>query len=128
MIEAQNAVTYAFLDTPHRRRVLQELTRSFDYPRTTAPLRRGSRYFFSHNPGLLSQAVLYVQDTLDDIPRVLLDPNTLSADGTVALTAIEPSADGALLAYAISHHGSDRQDIRIRDVDTGATCRTACTG
>ena len=118
-IEAQNAVTHAFLDTAHRRRLLQELTRSFDYPRTTAPLRRGSRYFFSHNPGLLSQAVLYVQDTLDDVPRVLLDPNTLSADGTVALTAIEPSADGALLAYAISHQGSDRQDIRIRNVDTG---------
>ena len=118
-IEAQNAVTHAFLDTPHRRRLLQELTRSFDYPRTSAPLRRGSRYFFSHNPGLLAQAVLYVQDTLDDVPRVLLDPNTLSADGTVALTAIEPSADGALLAYAISHQGSDRQDIRIRNVDTG---------
>ena len=128
-IEAQNAVTHAFLDTAHRRRLLQELTRSFDYPRTTAPLRRGSRYFFSHNPGLLAQAVLYVQDTLDDVPRVLLDPNTLSADGTVALTAIEPSADGALLAYAISHQrqrSSGHQDSKRRH--RSSTCQTACTG
>ena len=61
-----------------------------------------------------------MQDTLDDVPRVLLDPNTLSADGTAALTAIEPSADGALLAYAHLAPGSDRQDIRIRDVETGS--------
>jgi len=117
--DAQNVVTRSFLDTPHRRRLLPELTRAFDYPRTTAPRRRGSRYFFSHNPGLLAQAVLYVQDAVTATPRVLLDPNTLSADGTVALTAIEPSADGARLAYAISTHGSDRQEMRIRDVASG---------
>jgi prolyl oligopeptidase len=116
---AQNLLTRSFLDTPHSRRLLQDLTQAFDYPRTTAPLRRGSRYFFSHNPGLLAQAVLYVQDGLEATPRVLLDPNTLSADGTVALTAIEPSKDGPRLLYAISTHGSDRQEMRVRDVASG---------
>jgi prolyl oligopeptidase len=117
--DAQNVLTRSFLDTPHRHRLAQEVTQAYDYPRTTALLRRGSRYFFSHNPGLLAQAVLYVQDGLEATPRVLLDPNALSADGTVALTAIEPSTDGARLAYAISTDGSDRQEIRVRDVASG---------
>src|SRR4051812_47015178 len=85
--DAQNVLTRSFLDSRHRHRLLQEMTQAYDYPRTTAPLRRGSRYFFSHNPGLLAQAVLYVQDGLGATPRVLLDPNALSPDGTVALTA-----------------------------------------
>jgi prolyl oligopeptidase len=117
--DAQNALTRSVLDGPYRARLVAELTKRFDYPRTTGPVRRGTRYFFNYNPGLLPQAVLYVQDGAAGIPRVLLDPNTLSCDGTAALTAVEPSATGALLAYAVSRDGSDRQDIRVRDVQTG---------
>ncbi len=117
--DAQNTLTRSVLDGPHRSRIVAELTGLFNFPRTTAPLRRGDRYFFSHNPGLLDQALLYCQDP-GGAPRVLIDPNLLSTDGTVALTSIEPSADGRLLAYALSRHGSDRQEMRIRDVDSGA--------
>ena len=66
----------------------------------SVPQRKGTRYFYARNPGLLDQAVLHVREGRDGAERVLLDPNTLTADGTAALTAAEPSADGALLAYA----------------------------
>src|SRR5262249_29804818 len=77
------------------------------------------RYFFARHAGLQDQPVLFVQDGLHGEPRALVDPNTLSEDGTIALTAWEPSPDGRLLAYALSGGGSDRQDVRIRDVDSG---------
>ena len=118
-VEAQNALTRSALDGPARQALVEELTARFDYPRTVAAYRRHDRYFFSHNPGLLNQPILYVRDGHDGTPRVLLDPNRLSDDGTTALTAIAASPDGSLLAYAISEHGSDRQTIRIRRVDDG---------
>src|SRR4029079_11400456 len=77
---------------------------------------RGGRYFFTHNPGLLDQPILYVQEGLGGEPRVLIDPNTLRADGTTALTAYEVSPDGTRVAFALSQHGSDRQEIGVRAV------------
>ena len=117
---AQNALTRAALDGPLRDGLRAELARLYDYPRVSAPVPRGSRYFFTRNEGLQNQPVLYVQDGLGGTPRVLLDPNTLSGDGTVALTGWEPSDDGRLLAYAVSSGGSDWQEIHVRDVDRGA--------
>jgi prolyl oligopeptidase len=117
---AQNARTRAALDGPLRERLREELRRLYDYPRSSAPVVRGSRYFFTRNSGLQNQPVLFVQDGLTNAPRVLLDPNTRRADGTVALTAWEPSADGRLLAYALSDGGSDRQDVFVRDVESAA--------
>jgi prolyl oligopeptidase len=119
-VDAQNALTRSMLDGPARDALVRELTDRFNYARTTTLLRRGGRYFFTHNPGLLNQPRLYVQDAARATePRVLLDPNLLSVDGTTALTAFEPSPDGSLLAYALSEHGSDRQVIRVRDVRQG---------
>jgi prolyl oligopeptidase len=118
-VDAQNALTRGFLEGPHRAALVAELTRSYDTPRVTDPLRRGDRYFFSYNTGLQAQAALFVQKGSVGTPRVLIDPNTFSADGTVALTAVEPSHDGSLIAYALSRGGSDRQEIRVRDVRTG---------
>jgi prolyl oligopeptidase len=116
-VDAQNALTRSMLDGPLRDGLVHELTDLFNYPRTTALVGRGGRYFFTHNPGLLNQPQLWVQDAAHGAaPRVLLDPNLLSADGTTALTAFDPSPDGSLLAYALSEHGSDRQVIRVRDV------------
>ena len=117
-VDAQNAFTRSMLDGPARQALVEELTRRFDYPRTVAAYRRRDRYFFSHNPGLLNHPILYVKDGAR-APRVLLDPNHLSEDGTTALTAIAASPDGALLAYALSEHGSDRQTIRLRRVGDG---------
>jgi prolyl oligopeptidase len=119
-VDAQNALTRSMLDGPLRDALVRELTDLFNRPRTTALVGRGGRYFFTHNPGLLNQPRLYVQDAAPGAgPRVLLDPNLLSADGTTALAAFEPSPDGSLLAYALSEHGSDRQVIRVRDVRQG---------
>jgi prolyl oligopeptidase len=115
-VAAQNALTRSELDGPARDAYVRELTGLFDYPRTTTLLKRGGRYFFTHNPGQLNQPRLYAQD---GEPRVLLDPNLLSAGGTTALTAIAPSPDGRLVAYALSEDGSDRQIIRVRDAGTG---------
>ena len=119
-VEAQNALTASVLGGPRRDRLVPTLTRLFNIPRTTVPFRRGGRSFFTHNTGLQNQGVLYVQDAAGATPRVLLDPNLLSGDGTVALTGVAVSEDGALAAYALSHSGSDWQDIAIRDVASGA--------
>ena len=85
-----------------------------------APVKRGERYFQFRNSGLQNQDVLFVLDGLAAEPRPLLDPNTLSEDGTVALNSWEASPDGKWLAYATSASGSDWQTWHIRSVDTGA--------
>jgi prolyl oligopeptidase len=118
-VDAQNTLTRATLDGPPRDALVRELTTLFDYPRTSAVVRRGGWYFFTHNPGSLNQPQLLVKQASGE-PKVLLDPNALSADGTTALTAVSPSPDGSLVAYALSEHGSDRQVIRVRDTQTGA--------
>ncbi|MGE3274258.1 MAG: prolyl oligopeptidase family protein [Vicinamibacterales bacterium] len=117
-VEAENALTARLLDTPDRQALREDLAALYDYPRATAPIKRGARYFFTFNDGSQDQPILYVQDGLAGESRVLLDPNTLSRDGTAALTAVSPSEDGRLLAYAISHSGSDRQEIHVREVDS----------
>lgn len=119
-VEAQNALTARQLDTSERARLQERLTQVYDYPRMSAPLKRGPRYFYTFNDGLQNQPVLYMQEGLAGAPDVLLDPNALSPDGTVALTAISPSPDGRLLAYALSRGGSDRQELRVRDVASRA--------
>jgi prolyl oligopeptidase len=118
-VAAQNALTRTLLDTPDRQGLVDELTRLYNYPRTSVPLRRGPHYFFTFNSGLQNQPVLYVQAGPGARPRVLLDPNTLSEDGTAALTAFFPNDEGSLLAYGVSMHGSDRQEFYVRDVRTG---------
>jgi prolyl oligopeptidase len=116
-VDAQNALTAASVAGPTRDRLVAELTSLYDFPRTSVPIERGGRFFFTRNSGLQNQGVLYVQDGIDGEPRVLLDPNRLSPDGTTALTALVPSEDGRLVAYAVSKGGSDLQVIHIRDVD-----------
>jgi prolyl oligopeptidase len=119
-VDAQNALTSAYLDAiPERAAIRQRLTRLWDYEKYGLPYREGSRYFFSKNDGLQNQSVLYVADSLDAAPRVLLDPNTLSADGTVALSGAAISDDGRYLAYGLSAAGSDWQEWRLRDIDSG---------
>jgi prolyl oligopeptidase len=119
-IEAQNRVTFGFLERiPERDSIRRRLTELWNYPRYGVPLKKGGRYFFSKNDGLQNQAVVYWQSALDAKPRVLLDPNQLSADGTVALSTTASSEDGHLLAFGTSAAGSDWQEFHVREVDTG---------
>lgn len=119
-IEAQNELTFDFLgQIAERERLRQRLTELWDYAKAWAPVKRGGRYFQLRNSGLQNQDVLYVLEALDGEPRLLLDPNTLSQDGTVALTGWAVSPDGRWLAYATSAAGSDWLTWRVRDVDSG---------
>jgi prolyl oligopeptidase len=119
-VEAENRVTFAYLEAiPAREMLKKRLTKLWDYEKFGVPSKEGDRYFFSRNSGLQNQSVLYTTTSIDGEPRVLLDPNTLTADGTVALSGLEPSDDGALLAYGLASAGSDWQEWKVRDVKTG---------
>ena len=118
-IEAENAVTQALLATVGEREAIRSrLSVLWDYERRSLPSREGSVYAYFKNDGLQNQAVLYVADTArGDGARVLLDPNTLSTDGTVALNSTSFSKDGFLVAYALSN-------VRIRLADLARSrCR-----
>jgi prolyl oligopeptidase len=119
-VEAQNRITGAFLaGVSQREPIRKRLTELWNYERYSAPFKAGGRYFFSKNDGLQNQAVLYTQDTLTAEPRVLLDPNTLSKDGTIALSGLSVSDDGRYLAYGLAGAGSDWQTWRVLDVASG---------
>ncbi len=119
-VEAENKVTFGFLDTiPERAAIKQRLTQLWNYERFGTPAKEGARYFLSHNSGLQNQSVLYTLSALDAVPALLLDPNTLSSDGTVSLANYQASDDGNLLAYGLARAGSDWQEWRVRDVRTG---------
>ena len=120
-VEAETKVTEAFLaGVPRRDAIRERLTELWDYERFGIPDKEGGRYFFRRNDGLQNQSVLYVLDDLSGEPRMLLDPNALSEDGTVALSGWSADHKGRLLAYGVSIAGSDWQEWKVRDVATGA--------
>lgn len=119
-VEAQNEVTFAYLNAiPGRAAIKARLTKLWNFERYGVPFKEGGRYFYSRNDGLQNQSVLYTVEALDAAPRVLLDPNTLSTDGTVALAGMAISDDGNLLAYGLAASGSDWNEWKVRDVRTG---------
>jgi prolyl oligopeptidase len=119
-IAAENKLTFGFLNRiPERKQIRERLTKLWNYEKYGPPFREGGRYFFTKNDGLQNQSVLYTMTALDGAPRVLLDPNTLSKDGTVALAGMDISDDGKLMAYGLSASGSDWMEWKVRDVETG---------
>ena len=118
--KAENTVTYDYLGTiPGRQAILDHLTKLWNFEKYGIPYRSGKHLIFDKNEGLQNQAVTYVQDLPSGAPRVLLDPNTLSKDGTVALNGTAPSWNGKYLAYGLASAGSDWQEWHVRDIDTG---------
>lgn len=119
-VEAQNKVTFDYLKKiPGRDRIEERITELWNYEKISAPSKEGGRYYFFRNDGLQNQNVLYVQETLEDEPRVFIDPNTWSDDGTVALAGTECSDDGRYVAYGIQDGGSDWRTWRIMEFDSG---------
>ncbi|MBM0107483.1 S9 family peptidase [Steroidobacter sp. S1-65] len=119
-IQAQNALAQPYLEAiPAREHIKRRMTQLWNYERYDIPLKRGDRYFYLRNDGLQNQSVLYVTERLNGEPRVLLDPNKLSKDATVALGEFVPSPDGRLVAYSLSDGGTDWRSWHFRDVATG---------
>ena len=119
-IAAENKVTFAYLqDIPQRRAIFNRLEQLWDFPRAGIPVRRQNFYFYSFNSGLQDQPVIYFERTSNHEKRVVLDPNKLSSEGTTAVTNWSPSRDARKLAYAVSVKGSDWQEIRVRDIESG---------
>lgn len=118
-VKAQNEVTDAYLaQIPFRQALKEKLTGLINYEKMGTPSFRNGKYYFSKNDGLQNQSVLYEADSLNGEARVLLDPNKLSDDGTVALSSMSFSKDGKYLAYVISRSGSDWNEIYVMDVES----------
>jgi prolyl oligopeptidase len=118
-VEAQNKVTFAYLDRiPYRAQLTKRLSALYNYAKYSSPTRKGEYYFFSKNDGLQNQSVLYIQKGLNGTPDVLIDPNTWSEDGTFRLMGYAASKDGRLLTYGVSRSGSDWQEYRVLDLGT----------
>ena len=116
----ENITTHRYLDAiPERAAIKERLTVVWNYPKYGVPQKRADRYFFSENTGLQNQSVVYVQDGRQGVKRALLDPNTLSTDGTVALSTWDATDDGHLFGYGVETAGSDWEELRVRDVATG---------
>ncbi len=123
-VTAQNKVTSGYLaQIPYRKQLQNRLEQVYNYPKYSAPSRKGDYFYFRKNDGLQNQSVLYRQPTLrqkglDGNPQIVIDPNKLSADGTTRLTTFALSKDGRYAAYALSKAGSDWQDILVMDMNT----------
>lgn len=119
-VEAENKYTAAYLDAiPQREAIRKRLTKLWDFEKFGTPFKVGSKYFFEKNDGLQNQDVLYIQDSLQGEPRVLIDPNAWSKDGTVALEGMSFSNDGRFLAYGVQDGGSDWRIWHVMNVETG---------
>jgi prolyl oligopeptidase len=119
-VAAQNEVTFDYLSQiPYRGKIRSRLSELYDYPKIGAPSRQGDWYYSIRNDGLQNQGIIYRQRSLDDEPEVFLDPNTFSADGTVALGAFTFSPDYRYMAYTVSSSGSDWVEIFVMDTETG---------
>ena len=118
-VKAQNEVTQDYLSNiPFRSALKDRLTQLVNYERYGMPTKKHGRYIYSKNDGLQNQNVIYMQETLDGEPTVLLDPNKLSDDGTVSLGGISFSNDGKYMAYYIQRSGSDWVEIYVKDMAT----------
>ena len=116
----QNKVTFGYLEQiPFREKIKQRLTKIWDYPKYGVPFKEGKYYFFYKNNGMQNQSVLYIQEGLAGDPKVFLDPNAFSNDGTIALGSLQVSHDAKYMAYTTSIGGSDWNEIYVIEIPSG---------
>jgi prolyl oligopeptidase len=119
-IDAQNSLSSGWLAGARQREAIRSrLTQLLNYPRVSLPLREAGQLFYRKNSGLQKQAPLYRRPALASEPTLLLDPNALSADGSLSLADWSPSPDGRYLAYALSEGGADWAEVRVREIESG---------
>ena len=115
-VESQNTLARPYLaELPSRERYKERLTALWDYEKYSTPYMVNGKLFYSYNDGLQNQYVLYMADGVNGKPEVLIDPNTLSEDGTVSMASTELSPKASLLAYMLSDGGTDWKTIHVRD-------------
>eukprot|EP00056_Hartaetosiga_gracilis_P008666 m.124778 g.124778 ORF g.124778 m.124778 type:complete len:703 (-) comp12963_c1_seq3:909-3017(-) len=117
-VDMQNDISEPFRTGEFKQKFLDRLKTLYNFPKQGCPFKKGKYYHF-FNTGLQNHSVLYQRDTLDDEPKVFLDPNSFSEDGTTALGSISFSEDYSLLAYCIAESGSDWKQIKVRNTETG---------
>jgi prolyl oligopeptidase len=118
-VESQNKVTNQFMaQISYKDKVKERLTALWNFDKMSTPFKKGKLFFSFRNNGLQNQSVFYSQTSLLDNPVVVLDPNTLSNDGTTSLSGMDISKDGNYLAYGISKAGSDWVEIHVKDIVT----------
>lgn len=119
-VEAQNKVSFGYLDQiPFRKALRERLEKLMNFEKFSTPFKEGGKYYYFKNDGLQNQSVLYVTDDPLKEGKVLLDPNTLSKDGTVSLGSLDFSADGKFMAYFLNEGGSDWTKAYVMDLQTG---------
>jgi prolyl oligopeptidase len=119
-VAAENRVTFKYLESiPDREKIRRRLTELWNFERYSPPFKEGGRYYYLKNDGLQNQDVLYVLDSLDAEPRMLIDPNSWSKDGTLALSGMSFSDDGKYAAYGVSEAGSDWHTWRVLEIASG---------
>ncbi len=117
---AQNKVTFDYLENiPFREDIKTRLTKLWNYTKISTPFKKGGYYFYFKNEGLQNQSIMYIQDDLESEPRVILDPNEFSDDGTVALAGYSISKNGKYIAYSVAQGGSDWREIFVKEIKTG---------
>jgi prolyl oligopeptidase len=119
-VRRENAVTEQyFAQLPMRATFKSRITELWNYPKVSLPFRAAGRYFYARNSGLQRQSVFYTRSSLGAPARAVIDPNTLSPDGSIALSGFSPSPDGRLLAYGISEGGADWRTLLVRELQSG---------
>jgi prolyl oligopeptidase len=119
-VDAQNALTFKYLDAlPHRDALKKRITELWNYPKVTPPRYEGRHWFYNRNSGLQRQSVVFTRETLNGTETVALDPNSLSPDGSVALSAFVPAPDAQHFAYGQAEGGSDWSTYYVRELGTG---------
>jgi len=118
-VAKENKITRKYIDSVSKKEEIKEIiTKRWNYPKYTVPSKKGDSYFYWHNDGLQNQSVFYMKKTLDGQSCMVINPNLLSKDSTVAINGMALSEDGMLMAYALTQSGSDLQKIKIRNIDT----------
>jgi prolyl oligopeptidase len=119
-VKAQNKVTFGYLEQiPSRNKIKERLTKIWNFEKMSTPYKKGKYYIYTLNNGIQNQALMYYRDGLNGTPKVLLDPNTLSTDGTVSLSGTSISHDGKYMAYGTSKSGSDWVEYDVLEIETG---------
>jgi prolyl oligopeptidase len=119
-VNAENKITnYYIKDIPYWADLKNRVREHFTYEKISIPFKKGEYFFSFRNDGAKNQSVLYRTKDVNYQGEILLDPNSLSADGTTSISGYSFSKDGKYFAYSLSSAGSDWNEIKLKETATG---------